>query len=248
MTTASKDGNDTGAVGETVERKWIRQVKRRADNLRSQANRLTSIARNTHAVSCKSLALIMGRPTHGEEPRACNTRHTDLAFKTNSVKLGYALGGYDNSVEGDADDGGQPYFNEYLDLDIYSVNSCPELLKLAAKFKDIAATKDATHIGLAKAETKAANACPKKGIKKMPNAIGSLPSDDLKFVRRDGKTQDGKAKGTMTAKATAIDGIITRAWQDVFRGNVEDPKKCLDDSCNSMAAAYSSRRRHPHRT
>ena len=143
--TASKDGNDTGTASETEERKRIRQVKRRADNLRSQANRLTSIARNTHAVSCKPLAFTRCRPTQGEEPRACSTRHTDLAFKTSSVKLGYALGDYDNTLEGDADDGGQQYFNDYLKLDIYSVNSCPTLLRIAAKSKDLAASWDATN-------------------------------------------------------------------------------------------------------
>ena len=204
-------------------------IKSRADNLRSQANRLTSIARNTHSVSCKPLAHNMGRPTHVEEPRACNTRHTDLAFKTSSVKLGYALGGHGAYVEKDADDGGQELLNEYLGINIYDASSCPKLLQLATKFKDIAVSCDANHISLAKAETKAANACPKKGIKKMSKAIGSLPSNALKYVRRDGKTQDGKPEGSFTANATTIDGIITRAWQSIFSGNVEDPKKCLDN-------------------
>lgn len=51
---------------ETAERKRIIQVKRRADNLRSQANTLAAIARDVHAVSCKPLGSNLGRPTHVE--------------------------------------------------------------------------------------------------------------------------------------------------------------------------------------
>ena len=80
-------------TGETAERKRIRHVKRRADELRTQANRLTSIARDAHAINGRPLFHSIGRQTQAEEPRGRNIRHTDLAFKTSAAKLGYEYGG-----------------------------------------------------------------------------------------------------------------------------------------------------------
>ena len=44
----------------------------------------------------------------------------------------------------------------------------------------------------------------------------------MKFVARDGKTNDGGKKGTFTADPKVIDGIITRAWQEIYQGNAVD--------------------------
>ena len=174
------------------------------------------------AANPKDLSLV--RVAHGEDPRVRNARHTDLAFKTQAVNLGYAFISHDGLNE-DAKDGGQQCFEDYLALDITSVKACTKLLKLAARFREIAANWDHTHVKVAKAETKALNACPKKGIKNMSKAIGALPSNSQKIVKRDSNTHDGKPEGTLIANATTIDGIITRAWQTIFQGNAEDQQK-----------------------
>ena len=170
----------------------------------------------------------MGRVAQGEDPREYNIRQTALAYKTQAITLGYSFLAHVDQ-EKDAGDGGQQIFEDFLNTDISTITSCAKLLKLAGKLKEIAAGWDQTHSKLAKAEIKAAHACPKKGIDKMSRAIGSPPSSSLQYVKRDGYTQDGKEEGTLTANATTIDGVITRAWQSVVQGNVSNPKQCVDD-------------------
>ena len=66
-------------------------------------------------------------------------------------------------------------------------------------------------------------------MKNMSRTIGNPPSNAIKFVKRDGRTNDGKEKGTLAANPATIDGIIIRAWQAIFEGNAADPQKCVDD-------------------
>ena len=65
-------------------------------------------------------------------------------------------------------------------------------------------------------------------MKNMSMAVGAYPANTLKYVNRDGKTGDGKAKGTLAANPTTIDGIITRAWQEISKGNAANPQQCVD--------------------
>ena len=56
----------------------------------------------------------------------------------------------------------------------------------------------------------------------MAKPIGKAAANPLRFVARGCKTsEDGKAR-TLTANPKVIDGSVTRAWQDVCKGNVED--------------------------
>ncbi len=101
-------------------------------------------------------------------------------------------------------------------------------LRLAEKTRSIASSWDQQHKQLLFNHTKDINASPTKGIKSMARAVGSPPANSLKFVKRDGKTADGKAAGTITANQTTIDGIIARAWREILRGNSVNLEQCVD--------------------
>ena len=51
---------------------------------------------------------------------------------------------------------------------------------------------------------------------------------------RDAKTGDGRKEGTLTAIPKIIDGVITRAWQAIYEGNVDD----VDRMVESFMAKY----------
>ena len=165
--TVQQDKASERDAKESKECKRIRQVKRRADNLRAQANRLITIARDLHSRCCKPRDLTLGRPAHGEDPRDFNIRKASLAFKSQAIDLGYSFVAHHQQNE-DAKDGGQQLFEEFLEVDTTGINSCPKLFNLAENFKGIAVSWDQIHVTLAKEELKASHACPKKGSNKCP--------------------------------------------------------------------------------
>ena len=88
--------------------------------------------------------------------------------------------------------------------------------------KTIAAKWREKQISQACKDAKAENASPRHGLKRIGKQIGGGSAKPLKFVARDGKTNDGGEKGTLTADPKVIDGIITRAWQEIYQGNAAD--------------------------
>lgn len=178
---------------ESDESKRIRQVKRRADNIRAHANMLTSIASDIHSRWCKPKVPAMRRMTHGGGPRDYNISQTSLAFKTHAIALCYSHLAHDDQ-DSDAGDGGQQIFEEFLNIDISCIQSCPKFLKLAGKLKEVAADWGQTHVKLAKAEITASHVWPKECIKHMSRVIGAAPSNSLKYVKRDCKTNDWKRR------------------------------------------------------
>ena len=66
-------------------------------------------------------------------------------------------------------------------------------------------------------------------MEQMPRTIGDPPSNAIKFDKRDGRTNDDKNEGTLTANAAVIDGVIIRAWQAIFEGNAAGPQKRVDE-------------------
>ena len=78
-------------------------------------------------------------------------------------------------------------------------------------------------------DAKVENASPRHGLKRIGKQIGGGSAKPLKFVARDGKTNGGGEKGALTADPKAIDGIITRAWQDIYQGNVADIPTLVDN-------------------
>ena len=160
--------------------------------------------------------------------RANGIQNTAIAYRKHAIDLGYshASGGQRKK---DANDGGQEILEDFLLLDLTTIMSCPRLLLLAEKTRTIATGWGQQHKQLIFSDIKATNASPTKGIKNMAKAVGAPPANSLKFVKRDSKTNDGKAAGTLTANQTTIDGIITRAWQNIFEGNAKDSEACVDN-------------------
>ena len=75
----------------------------------------------------------------------------------------------------DAEDGGQDIFDDFLTIILDTVMACPKLLLLADKTRKIASSWDQHHRQLTFEDTKATNACPKKGIKNMARSAGGPP-------------------------------------------------------------------------
>ena len=48
-------------------------------------------------------------------------------------------------------------------------------------------------------------------------------------MARDAKAADGTKIGTLTANPKIIDAVITRAWQDIYKGNVDDVDAVVAD-------------------
>ena len=94
-------------------------------------------------------------------------------------------------------------------------------MRMAEKHKNIVASWKSRQISLKCSEAKEANASPKHGHKRIAKQIGGGSAKPWKFGARDGMTNDGGRKGTLTANPSVIDGIITRAWQNIYNGNAK---------------------------
>ena len=95
---------------------------KKADNQRTQANRLTNIARDIHANR--------GPVTPCSNVRADSIQNTAISYRKHAIDLGYShvAGG---QREKDATDGGQEILENFLLLDLTTTMSCPRLLMLA---------------------------------------------------------------------------------------------------------------------
>lgn len=102
---------------ETAASKRIREVKRRADHTRAQANRLTNIARDIHANNAASSCLQRGPLAPWDNARSACVHHTALAYRKQAIEMGYShthLG----TRKKDAEDGGQEILSEFLAIDL----------------------------------------------------------------------------------------------------------------------------------
>ena len=170
---ASHQITDQGPVQESEANKRIRAIKRRIGYTRTQANRLTNLARDIHAKH-KSPVKPGDNTVPGGDPRSKGILSTAMAYRKQAVNLGYSFVPYIGQRE-DATDGGQDIFEEFNLIDLTTIMACPKLLLLGDKTRAIAATWDQTLKQLIHAEIKATNASPKKGMKTCPGLLGTHP-------------------------------------------------------------------------
>ena len=64
-------------------------------------------------------------------------------------------------------------------------------------------------------ETRKANSCKTKGLKKIARSISDPPAKPLLFVKRDKPSEDGGLIGQLTSEPTEVDAIAKRAWEKV---------------------------------
>ena len=69
----------------------------------------------------------------------------------------------------------------------------------------------------------------KKGPKEIAKQTSNHTANSLRYVARDAKAAGGRTIGTVTANQKIIDGVITRAWQDIYKGNVDDVDALVAD-------------------
>ena len=118
-------------------------------------------------------------------------------------------------------DGGKQLLEDFHELNFSEPIHAAKMLRMAERHKHIASSWKSRQIRLICSEAREANASPKQGLKRIAKQIGGGNAKPLKFVARDGMTSDGGRKGTLTANPNVIDGIITRAWQNIYNGNAE---------------------------
>ena len=91
----------------------MREVKMRADNTCTQANRLANIARDIHALHARPL----GPSALVGDSRVDGIQQTALAFKKHALDMGYSRTSWGPRRE-DAADVGQEIFEDFLLIDL----------------------------------------------------------------------------------------------------------------------------------
>ena len=167
-----------------------------------------------------------------------NNSATMDAYIKEGVKLGYDDDIHstdDDDKDDDATnkddekkDGGKQLLQEVRNIDTSNLMHAPRCLRCAAKHKTIADTWRKRAWAEAKRWAKKENADPKKGLKKVAKQISKHAANSLRYVARDDKVTDGGKVGTLTANPKIIDGVITRAWQEVYKGNTSDPNAVVE--------------------
>ena len=102
-----------------------------------------------------------------------------------------------------------------MTLDLLNPIYIAKALRAAEKHKAIASKWRNQAQAEDRRRAKEEHADPKKGLKKVAKTISSQTANSLRYVIRDDKTADGRKAGTLTANPKIIDGIITRAWQNI---------------------------------
>ena len=121
---------------------------------------------------------------------------------------------------------------ELLTLDPLNPIHAAKALRAAEKHKAIASKWRNQAHAEERRRAKEEHADPKKGLKKVAKKISSHTANSLRYVIRDDKTGDGRKEGTLTANPKIIDGVITRAWQTIYEGNVTDVDSMVSDFMN----------------
>ena len=65
-----------------------------------------------------------------------------------------------------------------------------------------------------------ANEDCKKGVNNIGKKIDRCAAPPRRFVKRDDKSTDGGVPGTVATDPRQIDGVVTRAWMRICKGNV----------------------------
>ena len=113
-------------------------------------------------------------------------------------------------------------------IDLANPLHVPRCLRIAEKHKKIADKWKNRAIAEARRFAKVENADPRRGLKKVAKQISRHAANSLRYVVRDTKAADGRKTGTLTANPKIIDGVITRAWQEVYEGNAKNPDALVE--------------------
>ena len=79
----------------------------------------------------------------------------------------------------------------------------------------------------------------KRGIKHIARRIDQNAAPPLKFVKRDAHCTDGGKVGTITTDPQQVDGVVRRAWQNIYQGNVEDAAATVAAFMKNMPATFT---------
>ena len=124
-------------------------------------------------------------------------------------------------------DGGKQLMQEAKTIDLSNPMHVPRCLRIAEKHKKIADKWKNRATAEARRCAKEENADPRRGLKKVAKQISRHAANSLRYVARDTKAAGRKA-GTLTSNPKIIDGVITRAWREVYEGNAKDPDALVE--------------------
>ena len=208
------------AVDKNKKKRWLS----RAGKHSMQANRLICIARRMQA-------MITVTDVAKKKVNEANNKDTLDAYLKEAARLIRPC--KDIAIKKDREeerkDGGEKLLQEMITMDLKNPIHAAKALRAADKHKVIASKWRNKAHAEDKKRANEEHADPKKGLKKVAKKISSQTANSLRYVIRDNKTADGRKAGTLTANPKIIDGVITRAWQEIYDGNVADVDSVVAD-------------------
>lgn len=72
---------------------------------------------------------------------------------------------------------------------------------------------------------------PKRGVRHIGEKLEKQLAPPLRCVTRDNERSDGERPGTIMTDPLQVDGVITRAWQRIYDGNVGDAARTVANFC-----------------
>ena len=90
---------------------------------------------------------------------------------------------------------------------------------------------------------------PIKGVRNLGRRLDPAVPPPLRFVYRDHRCSDGGVVGTITTNPEQIDGVVCRAWKQIYVGNVQCAAEVVrlsvrfaklpmasDDACHNLGS------------
>lgn len=137
----------------------------------------------------------------------------------------------------EAKDGGRQMGEDVKACDIRNSLHVPKLLKAAQRHIEIAKAWADKARSERRNNAKQASQDGSKGINVMSKATGGNGSKPLLYVKRDEECFGGGRPGTITTNPKEVDGIVRRAWQQMYDGSVAN----IDETVRQFAVKHGIR-------